>query len=162
MYLCISVSLRACRPTLAGNSRKILTICLLDSWRSWLFAWPSLPVCVGDIVECAGLSPSFPEPSGSAPASERLGGSPHGPESAAFTCAFLPPVQCPCHAGLLLSCKPWWRHSATQGAGPGSGLFPLGAGTAALSGSRSESGSNWGKRVAPLAYPWLTLSALLG
>ena len=88
-----------------------------------------------------------------------MGGSPRGPESAAFTCAFLPPVQCPCHAGLLLSCKPSWRHSATQGAGPGSGLFPLGAGTAALSRSRSESGSSWGRSVAPLAYPWLTLVA---
>lgn len=45
---------------LAGNSRKILAICLLDSWRNWLFAWSSLPICVGNMFECAGLNPSFP------------------------------------------------------------------------------------------------------
>lgn len=39
---------------------------------------------------------------------------------------------------------------ATQGAGPGSGLFPLRADTAVLSRS---SGSNWGKSVAPWACP---------
>lgn len=55
--LCISEGLQT---HIAGNSRKILAICLLDSWRSWLFAWPSLPVCVGDIFECAGLNSSFP------------------------------------------------------------------------------------------------------
>lgn len=26
----------------AGNSRRIPAICLLDSWRSWLFAFPSV------------------------------------------------------------------------------------------------------------------------
>lgn len=99
MYLCVSEGLQA---HVAGNSRKILAICLLDSWRSWLFAWPSLPICWRHIVMC-WIEPSLPRASRTFPASSVVAAltCPRGPDTAVFTRAFPRPRPFPCHAGLL-------------------------------------------------------------
>ena len=71
-----------------------------------------------------------------------------GQRAAVFTCAFPPPRPVPRRTGLLLSSKPsgCTAAPAPQRARPGSGLFPLRAGTAALTRSRSRS-ENWGDEI---------------
>lgn len=119
---------RGMQAHLAGNSRKILAICLLDSWRNWLFAWSSLPICVGNMFECAGLNPSFPWASGSPPANSLLAAptSPHGPENCCVylclppTLSRFPVTQACCCPTSLSGCT---AAPATQGVGLGLACF---------------------------------------
>lgn len=147
---------------LAGNSRKVLAICLLDSWRNWPFAWPSLPICVGTMFECAGPNPSFPRGLGSPPANALAAA--HQPTQAREPLCLLVPsrhrVPVPRHAGLLLSYKPQWLHCCPCHTGAGLSLASFLGG---LTRSRSKSGSwghkrdsNWSKSVGPWACAWLT------